>query len=161
MSPRDRWLILPLGSARAIAWDVWTAWWLIFTAMITPVEVAFLDVQGTSSYLFWINRTIDLTFAIDIVLQFFTIYRNEDGIQVRNHKRIALHYLKGWFLLDFISTAVSMFDLPGISDSTQGLKAIRVMRATRLLKLLRLAKGSEIAQSVPRTQYAWRNVEPA
>ena len=43
-------------------WDVLTMLCLIFTALVTPVEVAFLKTQIDT--LFFINRVIDLIFVV-------------------------------------------------------------------------------------------------
>ena len=73
----NRCLILPLGSTFAICWDIWTAFWLAFTALVTPFEVAFMPDEGPTRPIFWINRVVDTTFVIDIVLQFFIICEQE------------------------------------------------------------------------------------
>ena len=45
---------------------------LVFTAVVTPVEVAFIAPPETADEpLFIINRLVDLAFLIDLVLQFF------------------------------------------------------------------------------------------
>ena len=49
--------------------------------------------------IFWFEISADIAFGIDIVLNFFTAYHDHDHI-VYNHKKIALRYLKGFFILD-------------------------------------------------------------
>ena len=44
---------------------------------------------------------VDVAFCIDLALTFFTGYRPQRSISVEyRHKKIAMRYLKGWFLLD-------------------------------------------------------------
>jgi hypothetical protein len=89
----NRCLILPLGSTFAICWDMWTAFWLAFTALVTPFEVAFMPEEGPSRPTFWINRIVDLTFFIDIVLQFFIICERA---------RVALDHTNAWNVEDLL-----------------------------------------------------------
>ena len=51
-------------------WDLVTLVLLLFTAVVTPVEVAFLETS-LWSIMFWINRSVDALFIIDIFLNFF------------------------------------------------------------------------------------------
>ena len=51
------------------------------------------------------DAIVDLLFLIDIIFQFRTTYLDTKvGKEVRDTTEIALRYLKGRFLLDFISS---------------------------------------------------------
>lgn len=52
---------------------------------------------------------VDACFMFDIYLNFRTAYYDSRGNLVANRRRIALHYIKGWFIIDAIS--VVPFDL--------------------------------------------------
>ena len=47
---------------------------LIFTAIVTFVEVSFVDAEGCIDALFIINRCVDCVFIADGLLQFFLMY---------------------------------------------------------------------------------------
>ena len=67
-------------------WDLVTLVLLMFTAVVTPVEVAFLETT-LWSILFWINRSVDALFILDIFLNFFVaIVDPEDGQLVFHHR---------------------------------------------------------------------------
>lgn len=127
--------------------DVASSFALVFTALVTPAEVAFLP--GTNSGpLFWCNRGVDLVFIADMVQTFCLPYYDQlDGNRlVREHRKIVTHYLLGWFPLDFIS--LFPFGLLGQlarSSSLEALQGIRVIRLLRLMKLTRLARLGRIA----------------
>ena len=53
---------------------------------------------------------IDIIYIIDILINFFRAYKNFDENLIRRTKKIILHYLKTWFLLDFIQ-AVPYFSI--------------------------------------------------
>ena len=60
----------------------------------------------TSSVLYWINWVVNASFIIDIAFNFLLPYREhirKGGALVKAHSRIARHYLRGWFLIDFVS----------------------------------------------------------
>lgn len=46
---------------------------------------------------------IDILLAFDIVIIFFSVYTDSEEILVKNHKKIVMRYLKGWFVVDLIS----------------------------------------------------------
>ena len=80
-------------------WDVATSTALVFTAVVTPVEVAFVragDTSFVSSPLALLNRLVDVIFIIDIGVQFHLAYFNDLGKLVRSRPTISRHYLHGW-----------------------------------------------------------------
>ena len=143
------WVIDPRTSLAIAYWDVTTATALLFTALITPFEVAFLTPGDLA--LFVVNRAIDSIFLIDLFLQFFMAYpalatEASEG-WVTDRKQIAAHYLRTWFSIDLVSTAVSGFDIYGYMESggtVSKLKALRLVRVVRLIKLVRLVRGLRI-----------------
>jgi hypothetical protein len=54
-------------------WDVVTSIALIFTAIMTPVEVGFMDIPADrwADGLFITNRCVDIIFILDVLMQFF------------------------------------------------------------------------------------------
>ena len=73
------WYIIDPRSSKWIAvWDTLTMVALIWTALVTPYEVALLEAPTTTALaladpLFIINRVIDTIFIIDMVVQMFTM----------------------------------------------------------------------------------------
>ena len=138
----------------------WVAWWdlvttlaLLFTALVTPVEVAFLQAPNNwaerlASPLFWTNRCIDVIFIADMILQFFLAYKTEDVREgtrwIVEPKKIAWHYLCSfWFPLDLFCVLTLLFDVLG-DEGTKDLQGLRAVRTLRLAKLVKLARGSRI-----------------
>lgn len=152
------WYILRPVSSFMSGWDLLTTLALLFTAAITPFEVAFLEkAESTNDGLFVANRLLDVIFVLDMTFQFFLMFRvgRDEGSGTYWEYRlpqIALHYVKGWFALDVLSIFPSAFDIlpfvPGSGFSSEGgaanLRVLRVVRTTRLLKLVRLARSSRL-----------------
>ena len=94
-------------------WDAVTGSCLAFTAVGTPYEVSFL---APTVPMFWVNRGVDMVFAIDCSLNFFLAYpadaeQSQEGAHwVTSRGRIAKHYLFGWFALDIFSVLTFLFD---------------------------------------------------
>jgi hypothetical protein len=56
-----------------------------------------------------IDLFVDIMFIIDIIINFRTTYVNENDEVVSHPGKIAIHYFKGWFVIDMI--AAVPFDL--------------------------------------------------
>jgi hypothetical protein len=56
-----------------------------------------------------IDLLVDIMFVVDIVINFRTTYVNKNDQIVSHAGKIALHYFKGWFLIDVV--AAIPFDL--------------------------------------------------
>jgi hypothetical protein len=127
---------------------------LIFTALITPYEVALLEsAESWRDALFLINRFIDLIFLVDMAIQFNLMFElagesmTQGSVWVTRPGPIASHYLRTWFGLDFMSVAISGLDFVTLysdSDNLSSLKILRVLRVLRLVKLVRLLRASRI-----------------
>ena len=153
-------VIDPRESAILSFWDGVTTIALVYTALLTPFEVGFLQASTTIDAWFIINRVLDLIFVADMGLQFFVVYQSThihsgDSAWVTERKRIARHYLFGWFPLDILSILPSVFDyIPLLSSSdggtgdavsvTEKLTGFRAIRALRLVKLVRLVRASRL-----------------
>ncbi|XP_043540977.1 potassium voltage-gated channel subfamily H member 2-like, partial [Chiloscyllium plagiosum] len=56
-----------------------------------------------------VDLIVDIMFIIDIIINFRTTYVNENDEVVSHPAKIAIHYFKGWFLIDIV--AAIPFDL--------------------------------------------------
>lgn len=91
-------------------WDVIVIIALWYVTFVTPVEVCFWDASeflSTSTVLMVLNRLMDVVFVLDMLITFFVPYRAsraEGGLLITDNRRIAMHYLKGWFGLDLFTS---------------------------------------------------------
>lgn len=137
-SPLDRLCHLsdPENSRRLFAWDLTGGILLVVVAFLTPFESGFLQ-ESTFSSLWFINMLITTFFALDMVLQFFLPFNKitrGGHIWVANQKKIILHYVRSWFLLDLLSVLPFGYIFAGLS-------VVRTIRLLRLVKLLRLLRS--------------------
>jgi len=131
-------------------WDGLMVALLVYTALFTPFEVAFLETD--LNILFFWNRFVDAAFTFDLFMNFFAITSNkETGEPVADLRSIGFLYLTGWFPVDLVS--VLPFDSvsfvlqtvdPTASESLSTLKILRIIRLARLIKLLRVVRASRL-----------------
>lgn len=119
-SPRvHRLTILHYSPFKAV-WDWLILILVIYTAIFTPYVAAFLlnesdSEQKEDAYarygdpLTIIDLVVDVMFIIDILINFRTTYVNKNDEVVSHPGKIAVHYFKGWFLIDMV--AAIPFDL--------------------------------------------------
>jgi len=75
---------------------------LFFFSFKTPYDIAFNSLNPNLLSK-GIDYFIDVVFVFDILFTFNTAYYNDGIVIVHDRKNIGLKYLKGWFLIDFIS----------------------------------------------------------
>ena len=167
MDHKSPWIIDPRKSWWMGWWDGLLAFALIFTALVTPYEIAFIASEETShplSSLFIANRVLDGLFLSDMLLQFnLMVFDEWQSRWVQTRREVAILYLKGWFLLDIGSLAPSSADYIGLfydataaavngtvdaggGGTSSTTRIFRVIRVLRLLKLLRLARINRLLQ---------------
>merc|ERR1719387_1212088 len=134
-------------------WDLLMLLLLGFVSFVTPFEVAFVDESGVAAF-FAANLFIDACFGVDMILQFFLMYRDGgSGHWVSRHSQIVRHYLKGWFVIDALSifpfVAVGRMAAESVGYGglyVNKLRAFKFLRLLRALKLVRLLKFGRLAQ---------------
>uniref|UniRef100_A0A8C6VP23 Potassium voltage-gated channel subfamily H member 7 n=1 Tax=Naja naja TaxID=35670 RepID=A0A8C6VP23_NAJNA len=148
-TPRiNKFTILHYSPFKAV-WDWLILLLVIYTAIFTPYSAAFLlndseeqkrRVCGYScNPLNMVDLIVDIMFIIDILINFRTTYVNQNEEVVSDPARIAIHYFKGWFLIDMV--AAIPFDLLIFgSGSDETTTLIGLLKTARLLRLVRVAR---------------------
>lgn len=79
---------------------------IVYWGLLKPFEVAFNNEkfpQKIADILKRIDIIVQVWFFIDILISLSTGY-NDKGIIVMRRKKIVIHYLKTWFIIDLISS---------------------------------------------------------
>jgi hypothetical protein len=166
-------VIDPRKSKWSGKWDLLMIACLFFTAVVTPVEIVFLDEGAQVTALWIVNRVIDFCFCLDMIICFFLAFQRPaswGGYFVVNQRVIVCHYLSGWFIIDFVSvlpiwlvtldynnpwaysaaSAVVAMNTSSSSSSPGEDVSIatlpRIIRLMRLVKLARVLKASRVLQ---------------
>ncbi|KAF2314681.1 hypothetical protein GH714_028489 [Hevea brasiliensis] len=132
-----RYIISPYSS-RYRAWEMWLVVLVVYSAWISPFELAFLTYKKDDA-LFIIDNIVNGFFAIDIVLTFFVAYLDSQTyLLVDDPKKIAIRYISTWFLFDVCSTApfqsLSLL-FTNRSSSEIGFRLLNMLRLWRLRRV--------------------------
>jgi len=145
---RDAWVVNPENNKAVNMWDLGTMVALVFVALITPVEVALLEPHINA--LFVVNAIVDCIFLVDMILQFFIVYRVRTPYGYRietSQAKIIRNYLRTWFSIDLLSVLpYSYISLLMGSASLQRAKVLKTVRLLRLIKLVRVVRASRVFQ---------------
>ncbi|XP_043930707.1 potassium voltage-gated channel subfamily H member 7 isoform X2 [Protopterus annectens] len=148
-TPRiNKFTILHYSPFKAV-WDWLILLLVIYTAIFTPYSAAFLlndreeqkrrECGYSCSPLNVVDLMVDIMFIIDILINFRTTYVNQNEEVVSDPAKIAIHYFKGWFLIDMV--AAIPFDLLIFgSGSDETTTLIGLLKTARLLRLVRVAR---------------------
>ena len=75
---------------------------------MTPLSIAFNDIENVDPQSQVIDYIIDSLFLIDIFVIFNTAYYNDDSEIIDDRKEIASAYARWWFMIDLL--AIIPFD---------------------------------------------------
>ena len=131
-----KWIILP-DNPWKVLWDLLMIMPLIYTCLVTPVDVAFYDTMP--DWLVVCNTITDTFFSLDIIITFFSAYFHNDTL-ITDKSTIAKNYLLGWFTIDVLG----IFPFSYIFQGSSFNKMIRIIRIQRLYKVFRLNKLKRI-----------------
>jgi potassium voltage-gated channel Eag-related subfamily H protein 7 len=129
-------------------WNMVIALFLLFTAVITPYEVSFLETK--LDILFFINQLVTIGFVVDIDVNFHLAYIEKRTLKlVTDPGTIKKNYLSSWFVIDVIST-IPYDILALVMDNGAGskLKIIRILKLLKLTRLLRMVKSMRIFKTL-------------
>lgn len=143
-----RWVI-PHNDSRKIIWDLWIGGLIIYSVIAITFSVSFHTTPV--SFFIVVDVIVDVFFGVDMILSCRTAFVDSNGLVNTVPYDIYRHYLKGQFLVDFLSTVpidriVEAF-LADASNYGRMLKLTRFARIFRLMKLARMLKLFRLVQS--------------
>ena len=137
---REAWLIHP-DAAGKMGWDISLSLVIMYSVITITYQIGFgVEFVGSLAVL---DRCVDVTFALDILVAFNTSDRNADGHLEASRAAIAKAYLKGWFAIDFVSTVpldMIMAAVAGGGSNTAVLRSVKLIRAIRLVRLFKIGR---------------------
>ena len=128
-------------------WNIILATLLVFTCCLVPLRIAFPQLFEDDADA-WLAADIfvEWYFFVGVILNFFTGYRNRDGVLILNLNKIAEKYLKGWFMLDMLSSIP--FDTISVAVGPDAISTVlrlnKVLRVARLFKVVGLLRQNKM-----------------
>tara|TARA_A100001015_G_scaffold294302_1_gene371930 strand:+ start:701 stop:1576 length:876 start_codon:yes stop_codon:yes gene_type:complete len=125
-------LVLLSDSGLKQKWDVFIMVLLAWVSIVTPVQISYLsDFQRLDNipdwmFLFLIDRLIDIVFVMDMFVSVRTSWLDEHGDEAFQDGKAVTRYLKGFFLIDFLSifpfqvllSSVFTYSSPSLSSAS-------------------------------------------
>ncbi|XP_065053048.1 potassium voltage-gated channel subfamily H member 6-like isoform X3 [Rhopilema esculentum] len=149
------WTVLHYSPFKAV-WDWLILVMVMYTAIVTPYMAAFVLTRKTKKTvstsdtaeaaafnyndpLVIVDYIVDVMFIVDIFINFRTTFVDVNEEVVSDPCRIAVHYVKGWFLIDLLA-AIPFELLIMIMNTDQTTTLIGLLKTARLLRLVRVAR---------------------
>ena len=153
-------LILSPGSKFKVLWNIIMALVLLYTALIMPYTLTFIDYNTFDAWGI-LEIILDILFFIDIIINFNSAYFDQEGSLITARKDITINYLKSWFLLDVAacfpfntvgadnnSATYSTHDYNNFIRLLRLPRLYRLFRIVRLVKMFKHYKNSEILEKI-------------
>lgn len=121
---------------------------LTYVGSVMPFNLSFIEMTLDKDMWFYLDLCIDFTFLIDIVINSFSAFYDEENILVYNNKKIFLRYLQSWFFIDLFASlpfGLLQFLMSADQESSyenynEWIRLLRIPRMYRLLKITRVFK---------------------
>ncbi|CAD8181323.1 unnamed protein product [Paramecium octaurelia] len=139
-------LIITQSSRLKQTWDAIIFIVLIYVCVFTPYKMTFIDDGEFPSWDYFDN-SIDFLFMADIIFTFLCSYYDEENNLVKDHKLIAINYLKGWFAVDLISCFPFQFifqDYDKSRNITRLSKLPKIYRVIKMIKIFRMIQLKDL-----------------
>ena len=110
-----------------LVWDLVTTLALAYTALITPLEIAFFSssVSATPGVDAWwaLNRVVDITFICDMCLQFFIMVRgHHKGVSPAVVSQLRLARLRPSSITECTSLTLCHCAVSGAEEDPRGVR---------------------------------------
>jgi hypothetical protein len=130
-------MLRPNGKFK-IGWDIVTVILLGYLLTSLPLYIGF--EMADSPFQTTMDYVVLVFFSLDMLVNFRTGYFDLLGNLVR--------YLKGWFLVDLLSTIpVDWIDWDGNGSSISGTQALKTAKITKAIKVIRLLRLTKLMKS--------------
>ena len=131
------WIIFPDNIYKTI-WDLFIVILNLYTSIIIPYKVAFSEKNEFTTF----EMFISISFAIDMILSFFTAYTDNEENLVKQKRKIVMKYLKGWFIIDLISVIPFPLFLNRKEKVTGIHKTDRLIKLIKTIRILTMSKNN-------------------
>lgn len=115
-------------------WEWWYPWMSLLINYSSITSMYYMAYEWPGDMLITLDRCVWVMFVIDIILEFITDYKDEEGTVVWQQSSIILKYLSGWFIFDLI--AVIPLSEFGYLQEECYLRLIRLLKIKRGLELM-------------------------
>jgi hypothetical protein len=140
------------------SWDVLTVILILYSVVAIPFILAFdpPSARAESGAMFLINRGIDCTFMVDVIINFFTAVDDGDKGMITDLAEIRRRYTKGWFSVDVLSAfPMDMVMNDAESSRVKAIQLAKSLKVFRLLRVFRIFRVLRIQRILARLEHAF------
>jgi CRP-like cAMP-binding protein len=152
-------------------WDIFVSFWIVYSVYSIPLFIGFDLLVAPGTFVQILNVICDIVFFIDMGITFNTAihkdFARDPTDLIIGRKELCSVYLKGWFIIDFLSTFP--FDSVGGAFFTDGahqtssaaLRSFKLFKTLRLARLLKLTSILMKLKKVTRLMEETLDINPA
>lgn len=126
-------------------WSVLITLLMLYTATVTPYRVALVDIDSGDWQV--LDFVIDGIFAVDVVINCFLCYYDNQMSLVTSHLSILLRYLRTWMLVDILASVPFQVIIDANSGYNNMAKLARLPRIYKLVKLAKLFRIMKVIKN--------------
>ena len=124
---------------------------LMYTAYITPIEIAFVD--GFSMALNVVEYLVNSLFIIDMFVSLNSSFYDSNKQLVQSRRKILVKYLRGWFFIDLMAAfpfelVENEFFSPSNIDGSVSFSTVNTSNLKQLMKLPRIYRLFRLARLI-------------
>jgi hypothetical protein len=116
----------------------------IFNAISIPITIAFSPIWSETKAYETIDMGTNVVFFLDIFVIFNTAFFDKNSEEITDRKRIAAHYIKGMFLIDFISS----LPFGQLAPNANEIKLFNMLKIVRVLRISKIINKMKVPEDV-------------
>eukprot|EP00242_Pyramimonas_sp_CCMP2087_P005719 CAMPEP_0198216262 /NCGR_PEP_ID=MMETSP1445-20131203/56260_1 /TAXON_ID=36898 /ORGANISM="Pyramimonas sp., Strain CCMP2087" /LENGTH=832 /DNA_ID=CAMNT_0043892411 /DNA_START=654 /DNA_END=3155 /DNA_ORIENTATION=+ len=141
------------NSHSLLRWNIILMSLYLYTASVTPTEVAFVESSEPPLVLILLNFCVDMGYMFDILLTMNTGYFLRPSELEMSLKKIRVRYLSSWFMFDLVTGFPFQmmrlaFNADYPSEIGKTLKMLRLMKMLRVLAMSHVMKKLEARNDI-------------
>ena len=125
-------------------WDLLILVMAIFNSFAVPLEYVVTELESNQDYAM-LDLVINIFFLVDIIIGFRTTYFDNFGMEVRDPKQLAMAYLKGMFIIDFLSSIPYRY-VKEVIPFFSNLVFFKILKITRISRFAPFVQKLELTE---------------
>lgn len=143
------WYIISPESTFANLWNKFMTLVLIYTAIVTPYRVSFIEVDSEDWV--YVENFVTGLFLIDFCFTCFLAYYNTEKTLIVSLKKILANYACGWMIPDIIACIPINYIIDGNKNYNSLIRVARIPRLYRLFKITKLLRLGKVLKHKNKT----------
>ena len=125
-------------------WDALLFVGALYSIVYVPMQLAFPELRTLYEGWAITDALLDAVFTLDVAMKFRTTYRDH-GYTIKDGRRVAIRYLRSWFMVDLISSLPFdwMLEAANLPGEVQWAHLVKLFALLRVGRIVRTAEGGQ------------------